>query len=78
MAILLKKKKKNYLRYGNNSREDIFAGKYLREKKFLLEDIFAGRFFRGKIFSREQYIRENIFSRKYLKFTFRENFLPRK
>ena len=26
----------------------------------------------------EQYIRENIFSRKYLKFTFREIFFPRK
>ena len=42
------------------------------------EDIFAGRYFREKISSREHYIRENIFSGKYLKFTFRENFLPRK
>ena len=49
-----------------------------RGRIFSREDIFAGRYFRGKIFSREEYIRENIFSRKYLKFTFREIFLPRK
>ena len=60
------------------SREDIFAGSYFRERIFSREDIFAGRYFRGKIFSREPYIRENIFSRKYFKFTFREIFLPRK
>ena len=29
------------LRHGNNSREDIFAGRYFREKKFWREDIFA-------------------------------------
>ena len=58
--------------------EDIFPGRYFRERIFSREDIFAGRYFRGKIFSREQYIRENIFSRKYLKFTFREIFFPRK
>ena len=61
-----------------SSREDIFAGRYFRERILSREDIFAGRYFRGKIFSREQYIRENIFSRKYFKFTFREIFLPRK
>ena len=65
------------------SQEDIFAGRYFREKIFSREDIFAGfifagRYYRGKIFSREQYIRENIFSRKYFKLTFRENFFPRK
>ena len=38
----------------------------------------AGRYFRGKIFSSEKYIRQNIFSRKYLKLTFREIFLPLK
>ena len=62
----------------NNSQEDIFAGRDFREKIFSREVIFAGRYFRGKIFSREQYIRENNFSRKYFKFSFRENFLPRK
>ena len=36
------------------SREDIFAGRYFRERIFSREDIFAGRYFRGKIFSREQ------------------------
>ena len=61
-----------------NSREDIFAGRYFRERIFSREDIFAGRYFRGKIFSREQYIRENFFSRIYFKFTFREIFFPRK
>ena len=60
------------------SQEDIFAGRYFREKIFSREVIFAGRYFRGKISSREHYIRENIFSRKYFKFSFRENFLPRK
>ena len=50
-----------------------FAGRYFREKIFSRVVIFGGRYFRGKIFSREQYIRENIFSRKYFKFTFREN-----
>ena len=35
------------------SREDIFAGRYFRERIFSREDIFAGRYFRGKIFSRE-------------------------
>ena len=60
------------------SREDIFVGRYFRERIFSREDIFAGRYFRGKIFSREQYIRDNMFSRKYFKFTFREIFLRSK
>ena len=51
--------------------------KDFRGRIFSREDIFARGYFRGKIFSREQ-IRENIFSRKYFKFTFREIFLPRK
>ena len=41
-------------------------------KIFSREDMFARIYFRVKIFSREQYNRENIFSRKYLKFSFRE------
>ena len=40
------------------SREDIFAGRYFRERIFSREDIFAGRYFRvnskfAKISSRE-------------------------
>ena len=55
-----------------------FAGRYFREKIFSREDIFAGSYFRGKIFSREDIFAWTVYSRKYFKFTFRENFLPRK
>ena len=46
-----------YIAARKKSQEDIFAGRYFREKIFSREVIFAGRYFRGKIFSREQYIR---------------------
>ena len=35
------------------SQQDIFAGRYFREKIFSREYIFAGSYFRGKMFSRE-------------------------
>ena len=49
-----------------------------RGRIFSRGDIFARGYFREKIFSREDIYcsRENIFSRKYFKFTFREIFLP--
>ena len=34
------------MRHGKKSQEDIFAGRYFREKIFSREDIFAGRYFR--------------------------------
>ena len=66
-----------YLRHGKNSQEDIFAGRYFREKIFSREVIFAGRYFRGKIFSREQYSRKYLLA-KIFQIDFSRKFLPAK
>ena len=70
---------RGYFREKIFSREDIFAGRYFRvnsKSENISNSLFA------KFSSRENKvlysIRENIFSRKYFKFTFREIFLPRK
>ena len=60
------------------SREDIFAGRYFRERIFSREDIFAGRYFRGKIFRLNSIFakissRENISNSLFAKFSSREN-----
>ena len=48
-----------------NSREDIFAGRYLCEKIFSLEIIFAGRYFRVNSIFAKISSPEIQFSRKF-------------
>ena len=61
------------LRHGNNSREDIFAGRYFREKKFSREDIFAGRYFRVNSIFAKISSRGNISNSLFAKISSREN-----
>ena len=61
------------LRHGNNSREDIFSGRYFREKKFSREDISAGRYLRlNSIFAKIS-SRENISNSLFAKISSHEN-----
>ena len=55
------------------SREDIFAGRYFRERIFSREDIFAGRYFRVNSKFAKISSRENISNSFFAKFSSREN-----
>ena len=55
------------------SREDIFAGRYFRERIFSREDIFAGRYFRVNSIFAKISSRENISNSLFAKFSSREN-----
>ena len=55
------------------SREDIFAGRYFRERIFSREDIFAGRYFRVNSKFAKISSRENISNSLFAKLSSREN-----
>ena len=55
------------------SREDIFAGRYFRERIFSREDIFAGRYLRVNSKFAKISSRENISNSLFAKFSSREN-----
>ena len=63
----------HYLRHGKNSQEDIFAGRYFREKIFSWEVIFAGRYFRVNSIFAKISSRENISNSLFAKISSREN-----
>ena len=67
------KQRKGSYAYETGKWEDIFAGRYFRERIFSREDIFAGRYFRVNSKFAKISSRENISNSLFAKFSSREN-----